>query len=254
MSREYLEKVHSDFAQEGGTCKILCATSAEAVGIDFPDVDIVGYMDIPQDECDDLQRGGRVIRRPGQYGLYVIFYEPLVLEIDVKDFDNPDMDYNDPDRPRGPLKPTSNKKERAALSAIRLIQRHGPQCIREFKANYLQDNAPDALHYSGPFCCDRHNDAFNLQNFLPGPIYNPQSSEASSKRKPNREKYRLPKAHRIILQRRLEDWRRTEHEADALKSVRPRYFILSDSHIVTLAKTRAELVSSSAAYIDACSL
>ncbi|KAK0240631.1 P-loop containing nucleoside triphosphate hydrolase protein [Armillaria nabsnona] len=32
MSKEYLEKVHSDFAQEGGTCKILCATSAEAVG------------------------------------------------------------------------------------------------------------------------------------------------------------------------------------------------------------------------------
>ncbi|KAK0437108.1 uncharacterized protein EV420DRAFT_1652230 [Desarmillaria tabescens] len=55
MSPQYLEKYHSDFAREDGKCKILCATSAEAVGIDFADVDIVGYMGIPQDECDDLQ-------------------------------------------------------------------------------------------------------------------------------------------------------------------------------------------------------
>ncbi|SJL04214.1 uncharacterized protein ARMOST_07575 [Armillaria ostoyae] len=122
MSKEYLEKVHTDFAGENGTCKILCTTSAEAVGIDFVDVDIVGYMDIPQDECDDLQR-----------------------EIDVKEFDNPLMDQNGPDRLRGPLKPTSNKKERAALSVILLLQGHEPVCIHAFKAEYLHDKAPDVL-------------------------------------------------------------------------------------------------------------
>ncbi|KAK0455321.1 P-loop containing nucleoside triphosphate hydrolase protein [Desarmillaria tabescens] len=221
MSPQYLEKYHSDFAREDGKCKILCATSAEAVGIDFADVDIVGYMGIPQDECDDLQRGGRVIRRMGKIGLYVIFYEPWVLDVDIKDFDNPLMDEKDPDRPRAPLKPTSNKKERAALSAIRLIQGHEPVCIREFKAKYLKDDAPDALHYFAPFCCDRHGNGFELQDFLPGPIYRPHTETSTSKRKPVRGKYRLPKAHRVILQQHLEDWRQMEHEADVLKSVRP---------------------------------
>lgn len=192
-------------------------------------------MDIPQDECDNLQWGGQVVRRFGKCGLYVIFYKLWVLEINVKEFDNPLMDQNDPDWLRGPLKPTSNKKEWAVFSAIQLLQGCEPICIHAFKAEYLHDKSPDgkilsllyprmltsfkALQYSSPFCCDCHNDGFNLQDFLPGPIYRPKQLDSSSKRKPNREKYHVPKAQHILLQQYLEDWHRIEHEADMLKSV-----------------------------------
>ncbi len=41
MLKEYLEKVHTNFAGENGTCKILCATSAEAV-VCSPTIPCVG--------------------------------------------------------------------------------------------------------------------------------------------------------------------------------------------------------------------
>lgn len=100
-------------------------------------------MGLTGDTVDTLQRGGRVGRRDGDQGLYVIFYEGWALDISLDEFD--DGDLNDPDRTRKPLKPTSQKRDRASYSSVKLVQ--CKTCLREFFATYLGDKSLNGTLY-----------------------------------------------------------------------------------------------------------
>lgn len=92
-------------------------------------------MGVPGNIVDALQRGGRVGRRDGDHGLFIIFYEPWALTISLDEFAHGDT--QDPDRPRASLKPTSTKQDRVAYSSLALVQCES--CLRSCFANYLND-------------------------------------------------------------------------------------------------------------------
>jgi hypothetical protein len=64
-----------------------------------------------------------------------------------------------------------------------------------------------ALDYNTMFCCDHHDDdVFDLDDFLPGILYNGSSSTLSMKRKnPPRNKYH-PTKERSALDNRIIKW------------------------------------------------
>ncbi|KAF8225112.1 P-loop containing nucleoside triphosphate hydrolase protein [Tricholoma matsutake] len=123
MSETYLQRAHAAFTDPDGICKILCATSGESIGVDFPDVDIVCNAGLPSNIVDMLQRGGRVGRREGSQGFH--------------------GNSDDPDRPRALLKPAATRKDRAPLSCVRFVQ--CKQCLRMFFANYLGDTTENGV-------------------------------------------------------------------------------------------------------------
>ncbi|KAF8221563.1 P-loop containing nucleoside triphosphate hydrolase protein [Tricholoma matsutake] len=166
MSEQYLCEVHQAFTEEDGICKILCTTSGESIGIDFPDVKIVCNVGLPSSIIDVLQRGGQVGHRDRSQGLFVLFYELWALTIPLNEYANSRSD--DPDCPCVLSKPTASRKERAPLSCVKLVQCQ--TCLWEFFTSYLGDNAAngallsskcvhtdvcsEALHYNMIFCCD----------------------------------------------------------------------------------------------------
>lgn len=111
--------------------------------MDLPDVGIVCNAGLPSNGVNGLQRGGRVGRRDGDTGLYVIFFEPWALEISLDDFCNGDA--NNPDRPRAPLSIKSKVRDRTPLSAIALLR---CDCIRTFFAAYLGDTSSTGICFT----------------------------------------------------------------------------------------------------------
>ena len=87
-----------------------------------------------------------------------------------------------------------------------------------------------ALSYTTKFCCDRHSDGFNLQDFLPGKIYEP--SPLVTKKRGKYPKYRATK-DRPALDHQLMQWLEKEHEGDE-------YDILSHLQRVKLVRTQAK--------------
>ncbi|KAF9062923.1 P-loop containing nucleoside triphosphate hydrolase protein, partial [Rhodocollybia butyracea] len=169
MSPQYLQIAHDEFTWPDGSCRILCATSAESTGVDFPDVRITVNVGIV-DESESDQRKGRG-DRDERGGIHVTLFEPWVLNVKLEEFNDESLPFhNDPDRPRTVLKLGSNKRERVPHSGIAAIL---APCIREYKANYFANCSPSRLDYL-TFCCDgsAHTDnEFQLQDHLPGPIY-----------------------------------------------------------------------------------
>ncbi|KAK7460975.1 hypothetical protein VKT23_008903 [Stygiomarasmius scandens] len=239
MSSEYLEKAHSEFTTADGPCRILCATSAESLGVDFPDVDITVNVGVPSDQCEDSQRAGCGGRRE-KPGLHLVLYEPWVNELNRLDFDAVKEFGNDPDRPRKVLKPGMRPQERVSLSGFEYIQ---SSCMRRFKAEYMKDK--DGIHHVDD-CCDgkeHPNSKFSLQAHLPGPIYlSTQADTETLKRKEREEndevdeedeendRKRAPN-HKKALRERLLRWREDEHAKDWLRDVYPEYLILSDTNL-----------------------
>jgi superfamily II DNA helicase RecQ len=166
MSEQYLRATHSAFTDDAGSCKILCATSGESVvsshkfifsrlsksfqGVDFPDVKIVCNAGLPTNVVDLLQRAGRLGRRDGSNGIFILFYDPWALTININDFYNTSCD--DPDRPRYSAKAVTSRKDRAPLSCVQLVQQK--TCLRQFFATYLGDTASNGML----FCIRSHND------------------------------------------------------------------------------------------------
>lgn len=107
-------------------------------GVDFPDVDIVVKAGLPESTAYSLQCGGRVLRWGQRTGIYVIFYEPWVEDIDLDEYEGTFPD--DPDRPCTTLTVKSSKRDHAPLSAVTLIK--GRMCKRQFHAHYLSDTDP----------------------------------------------------------------------------------------------------------------
>ncbi|KAF8151358.1 P-loop containing nucleoside triphosphate hydrolase protein [Crassisporium funariophilum] len=195
MSTDYLEQTHGDFVSPTGTCKILVTTSGQSVGVDFPNVKIVATIGLPPTIVDALQRGGRGIRVGDEHALFVVFNKSWALEIDEDEF----MEGTDPDRPRTKLGIHSRAQERAPLLAIQLVRSR--TCLRKFYADYLDDHAVDALKHLHRFCCDCHNNGFDLGSLLPGRLFTDEIPAEETKAARAVSTYR-PKTDRAALERR----------------------------------------------------
>ena len=84
---------------------------------------------------DVLQRGGRALRNSNDDALFVVFYEPWVHEVALDEYNEGDL--GDPDRPRGTLKTSSQRRERAPYSCLKLVK--SSSCLRAQFASYLGD-------------------------------------------------------------------------------------------------------------------
>jgi len=104
-------------------------------------VKIVCTVGLPTNIVDALQRGGRAIRIGDEHALFVVFYEPWALEINLEDYldINGSQNIDDPDRPRDKLRVNSQRRERAPYSSVRLVQCR--TCLRQFYADYLNDKS-----------------------------------------------------------------------------------------------------------------
>ncbi|KAF8232786.1 hypothetical protein L208DRAFT_1270487, partial [Tricholoma matsutake] len=110
-------------------------------GVDFTDVKIVCNAGLPSDIVEALQHGGRVVRREGDKGLFIIFYEPWALSISLDDFTNGDM--MDPDRPCVDHKLNCQAQDHASYSSTKLIQ--CKTCLCYFFSVYLDDKSPNGV-------------------------------------------------------------------------------------------------------------
>ncbi|KAF9058401.1 hypothetical protein BDP27DRAFT_1183496, partial [Rhodocollybia butyracea] len=125
MSPQYLQIAHDDFTWLDGPCRILCTTSGESVGVDFPDVRITVNVGV----VDENQCGG----------LHVTLYEPWVLDIKLEEFNDTTTPFHsDPNHPRTILRLGLNKREHVPCSKIAAIL---APCIRQYKANYLSNSS-----------------------------------------------------------------------------------------------------------------
>jgi hypothetical protein len=104
-------------------------------------VKIVCNVGLPATIVDALQRGGRAIRQSDDDALFVIFYEPWVLDIDLDDYSTGNI--LDPDRPRKDLHDNSLRRDRAPYFSVKLIQ--DKICLRKSFADYLGDTLPGGL-------------------------------------------------------------------------------------------------------------
>ncbi|KAE8180937.1 hypothetical protein CF336_g9101 [Tilletia laevis] len=70
-----MQTLSRDF-QPGGHLRVMVATEAGGMGIDFPDVDMVVQFQIPGTALDLAQHWGRVIRNPKGTGVAIMFAQP----------------------------------------------------------------------------------------------------------------------------------------------------------------------------------
>ncbi|KAJ8083509.1 hypothetical protein PM082_009383 [Marasmius tenuissimus] len=239
MSKEYCEKTHERFVNPKKAGKILCATSAEAEGIDFWRVKIVVHVGLPKNGAYAVQAGGRAERDPEFKGLYIIFYESWALDISLEAFENGKWPA-DPDRPREGLGQRSSLQLRACRFSIELVT--STTCIRKLFANYLNDTHPDALlHRENQWCCERCHPDFSLKSLLPSSLFVVDPDSNKRKRTPN--VYRVPR-ERDLLAPLLAAWLEQAHQNDPLKHIRPPHFILSIPKFKTLVKAPRHAVQS----------
>jgi hypothetical protein len=92
-----------------------------------------------------------------------------------------------------------------------------------------------ALEFTTEFCCDNHNNGFDLTKYFPGRIGPPPKPPVEKKK---RSRYR-PMDQRTELAARLFTWRRIAHSDDPVFRSWPQDWIISDSAIVLLARAKA---------------
>ncbi|KAJ7598193.1 P-loop containing nucleoside triphosphate hydrolase protein [Mycena floridula] len=209
MSAKYLDRAHRAFTDPDDICKILVTTSAESTGIDFSHVDIVCSAGLPDFLTLVIQEYGRAVRRPGTQGLAVLFYEPWVKDIELSEYDSKSVE--DLDRPRN--------------SPLRL----------QASAHYLGDTTSEALTFANKFCCDSHDNGFDLRDFLPGPLSVDSPLVSSEDEAP--EPVSAPK--RPVKQKKelktlIQIWLSSASVGDSYHFARPRYLILMESQIAAL--------------------
>jgi len=96
-----------------------------------------------------------------------------------------------------------------------------------------------AIDFTNGFCCDRHDDGFDLAKFFPGSflaneafLFVDQTVNATT----SRPKYR-PVKEREPLRATLYAWRSHTHQSDLLHGVRQISWILTDTNIELICKT-----------------
>jgi len=108
-------------------------------GLDVADIDVVIQYGVPRDVSTTLQRGGRGGRTKTAEAIYLIMYEPWVMNIDLS---NIKFNVSDPDHPTvEKLSKTSNKQERTGIGVLKIIQ--SADCLRMMYANYLGDKTAE---------------------------------------------------------------------------------------------------------------
>ncbi|KAF6766019.1 P-loop containing nucleoside triphosphate hydrolase protein [Ephemerocybe angulata] len=205
MSPQYLAHVYGQFTTRNGAVRVLCTTSGQSTGIDFPDVDIVILVGYPSSLAELLQRGGRCGRAPGSTGLFLVLFEPWIHEIELKEFDT-GYNSSNPDRTRAALTKNSSKKDRVVRSAVLCAQ--STSCLRKLFAEGLGDTTQNATEFTAQHCCTRHpEDQFELSSLLPSPLHGTaliESSETAAKKR-TRNVYRKPQ-ERSGLDKELIKW------------------------------------------------
>ena len=92
-----------------------------------------------------------------------------------------------------------------------------------------------SLAFTTEFCCDNHNNGFDLTKYFPGRIGPPPKPPAEKKK---RFRYR-PKDQCTELAAQLSAWRRIAHSDDPVFRSWPQDWIISDSAVVLLARAKA---------------
>jgi len=109
--------------------------------LDISDIEVVIQYGVPRDVPTALQRGGHGGRSKTGQAIFLIMYEPWVMDIDLSVVDVT-LAVSDPDHPTvAKLSKTSNKKERTGMAMIKIIQ--SKDCPRGMYAQYLGDESPD---------------------------------------------------------------------------------------------------------------
>ncbi|KAJ7598279.1 P-loop containing nucleoside triphosphate hydrolase protein [Mycena floridula] len=200
MSSGYLNLTHEAFISEAGQCKVLVTTSAESTVSSLH----VEYLVLT---IDRVQLTGQIlygclVRRPGMKRLVVTFYEPWVSDIELSEYAGGDP--LDLDRPHlVPLRAKPSAQEQASLSSVSVLQPNICKC--KFFAEYLNDTSVDRLSYVTDHCCDAHNDGFDLQKFLPGPLYVPVAEEAIKKVKSRKRPLKQQEILQVIVTKWLHE-------------------------------------------------
>lgn len=104
--------------------------------------------------------------------------------------------------------------------------------------------------YTAPFCCDRDDDGFNLQDFLPGKLYRIQESPTEEPKKATRSVSTLrPKSERTALEDKLVGWLTIQVKNDPDR--RPSYEILSPEQMKILLRMQARAITSPSSIVEA---
>ncbi|KAJ6528633.1 P-loop containing nucleoside triphosphate hydrolase protein [Mycena vulgaris] len=221
MSKPYLEDTARRFKEQDGDIRGLIATESASNGFDVLNIRLVVLYGVPKTKLEEDQRGGR----GGRDGL-----ECLVLTIAEKwAFEN--LAVTDPDH-----KPCK-KEERTEKGVI--SDASSDICRRYALAVHTNDNTPDALDFSGRWCCDNADDDFDISVFLPGPLLSDrEDSEGEPPVKKPRRRYR-PVPSREPLESALEAWRTTRHARDPIMKNFPITFVLAEGAIKLVARELA---------------
>jgi hypothetical protein len=103
-----------------------------------------------------------------------------------------------------------------------------------------------ATVYVTCFCCDRHDDDFDLQSFFPGPVLTGQESVAKPKKPKKPHVKRRQMQERPALETILAIWWSQSHKSDPLNAIMPASWIMDDTQITTLSAVHPSLLSSAA--------
>ncbi|KAJ7443986.1 hypothetical protein FB451DRAFT_1434779 [Mycena latifolia] len=224
---------YQSFADPEGVSLILHATAGAGEGLDIPGINgIIIY--------------GRAGCSTEADAFCVHMIEPWVSEIDTSQMP---IDPNDPDHPLSDTALTKkNPTKQECTGRASVHHATSPECERVLKAAYYQDNSPEALEYTGRWCCDSSThlgNTFSLQKLFLGAVYEesppPLSGPAQPKRK--RNIYR-PTKDRPALEEHLIQWRTQMHTRFTLRAIRPPTFILDSTAIKKLTMARASSITS----------
>lgn len=127
-----------------------------------------------------------------------------------------------------------------------MISRHPVRC-HYFCYTFITNYITLAIDYTTPFCCDRHNDGFNIEDYLPGKLYQgPPSAEA---KEPSQAAKARAKAEREHLEDKVIDWVYAQAASDL--DNRPTYEILSLEKTKILLRIESKDVTSARAIMEA---
>ncbi|KAJ7698139.1 P-loop containing nucleoside triphosphate hydrolase protein [Mycena rosella] len=219
MSKLYLEHVVNEFKKPDGEVRCLIATESASNGFDVPDISLIVLHGVPKSMIDKDQRGGR----GGRDGR-----ECLVLMIAQRwAYDN--LAETDPEHEPS----IQEQRTEPAVVAYACAK----TCRRCIVAQHNNDRTPNALDFSGPFCCDNDDPAFDISRYLVGPLLEEADSDSDPEPavKKTRKKYR-PVAQRQDIVDALHKWRTSVHAQHMVAKNFPISYILDDNSIVLLAR------------------
>jgi hypothetical protein len=104
-----------------------------------------------------------------------------------------------------------------------------------------------ATDYTTPFCCDRHNNGFNIEEYLPSKLY--QGPSAVEAKEPSQAAKLRAKAERERLEDKVIDWVYAQAASDL--DNRPTYEILSPEKTKILLRMEPKDITSARAIMEA---